>query len=67
MQVREFAAMLRNVSNLNGGGQAPTPSLVDVKKLMRRINAQYGIGIGDANNGKVEIVEDCFVEYFFYE
>ena len=64
LQVREFAAMLRNVSNLNGGGQAPTPSLVDVKKLMRRINAQYGIGIGDANNGKVEIVEDCFVEYF---
>ena len=31
---------------------------------MRRINAQYGIGLGENNNGKVEIGEDCFVEYF---
>ena len=64
LQVREFAAMLRNVSNVSGGGQAPTPSLVDIKKLMRRINAQYGIGLGENNGGKVEIGEDCFVEYF---
>jgi Ca2+-binding EF-hand superfamily protein len=65
LQVREFAAMLRDVSSRGGGGQAPTPSLLEVKNLMRRINAQYGIGVGEqAAGGPVEIGEECFVSYF---
>ena len=64
LQVREFANMLRQVSNIRGGGAGPSPSLLDVKNLMRRINAQYGIGLGEGSAAKQEIDEDCFVAYF---
>jgi len=64
LQVREFANMLRQVSNRTGGGAGPSPSLLDVKNLMRRINAQYGIGLGEGAAAKQEIDEECFVAYF---
>ena len=41
LQVREFAAMLRDVSN-RGGGACPVPKPSGREEPMRRINAQYG-------------------------